>query len=446
LKNKVDLNNGKTRFEWRHLNPINYYLISVAVAQYQEYSFYTKLANGDSLLIQNFIYDDSTFFNYSKLNIDSTAAYLRVFSKLYGPYPFNKEKYGHCTAPLGGGMEHQTMTTQVHFDKNLTAHELAHQWFGNSVTCSTWKDIWINEGFATYSQYLMLEKMYPDESENQIIQYQNTSMNYLDGSISVKDTLNTSRIFDYRLTYAKGAAFIHTLRYLIDNDSTFFFSLKEFQTNFKGGSASAEDVRFYLEKNTSVNLKPAFDELYYGEGFPTYSVKWNSFGTDLVIDISQRPSGEFLTQFFTQPIELKIELSNKVDTIIKIKIDDQNRKLYIENFGKIKSIKEIDPLNWLINKVDTIYKDITLDLTGLNNSMIETVEVYPNPTNKIITIIVHNLGENTIEIIDSKSRTILSNVFSKEIDIDLSDFKNGEYLGRIITSDNEIYLKKIIKL
>ena len=152
-------------------------------------------------------------------------------------------------------MEHQTMTTQIHFNKNLTAHELAHQWFGNNVTCKSWKDIWVNEGFATYSQYLMLEKLYPDEALAQIIAYQNKSMEYLDGSIYVLYTINTSRIFDYRLTYAKCAAFIHTLRYLVNNDSLFFNNLKQFQKDFKGGSASAEDVSLYLEKNSNIELK-----------------------------------------------------------------------------------------------------------------------------------------------------------------------------------------------
>lgn len=446
LVNKTDVNNNKTRFEWQHKYPIDYYLISVAVAQYQEYSYYSELLDGDSLLIQNYLYNDSIFLNYWKPNIDSVGAYINLFSELYGFYPFSNEKYGHCTAPLGGGMEHQTMTTQIHFDKNLTAHELAHQWFGDNVTCSSWKDIWVNEGFATYSQYLMLENMYPDESEDQIIAYQNHSMNYLDGSIYVTDTLNTSRIFDYRLTYAKGAAFIHTLRYLINNDSIFFSSLTEFQEELKGKTASAEDVRFYLEKNSLVNLQPAFDELYYGEGFPTYSVKWNSFGTDLVIEASQSPSGAFLTQVFTQPIELKIELQNGTDTIIKMNLDQSNEKFYFDNFGYINQIKEIDPSNWLINKVDTIYKDTNLNLTGLSNQIIETVEVYPNPTDRICTIVVHNLEENTLQLIDTKGKVLIETDFIKETNIDLSKFSKGEYIINIKTSQQETHIKKIIKL
>ena len=446
LINKTDLNNNKTRFEWRHRHAIDYYLISVAVAQYQEYSYYSQLLNGDSILIQNFLYNDNQFLNYWKPNIDSVGTYMNIFSELYGLYPFSNEKYGHCTAPLGGGMEHQTMTTQIHFNKNLTAHELAHQWFGNNVTCSSWKDIWVNEGFATYSQYLMLENMYPKESEDQIITYQNNSMNYLDGSIYVTDTLNTSRIFDYRLTYAKGAAFIHTLRYLINNDSIFFSSLTEFQNELKGKTASAEDVRYYLEKNSLINLKPAFEELYYGEGFPTYTVKWNSFGTDLVIEVIQIPSGAFLTQVFTQPVEMKVELRNGTDTIIKVNLDQSNEKFYFDNFGYINQIKEIDPFNWLINKVDTIYKDTNLNLSGLTNQINETVEVYPNPTEKTCTVVVHNLEENTLQLIDFKGKILVETNFIKEINLDLSEFSKGDYIIKIKTSLQNTHIKKIMKL
>ena len=446
LKNKIELNNGKTRFEWHHIYPINYYLISLAVAQYQDYSFYTKINDKDSLLIQNFIYNNSNYFQTWKSNIDSTSAYLRLFSNLFGEYPFIKEKYGHCSAPLGGGMEHQTMTTQIHFNKNLTAHELAHQWFGNNVTCKSWKDIWVNEGFATYSQYLMLEKLYPDEALAQIIAYQNKSMEYLDGSIYVLDTINTSRIFDYRLTYAKGAAFIHTLRYLVNNDSLFFYNLKLFQKDYKGHSASAEDVRLYLEKSSDVDLEPAFDQLYYGEGFPTYKVKWNSFGTDLIIELSQSPSGEFLTQIFTQPVELKIELTDKTDTIIKVNFDKPTQKFYFENFGKINQIKSIDPNYWLIKKVDTIYKDEALDLSNITNTSFELIDIYPNPTSRYINIIVHNLNESNIEITDLKGKTLFNQTFTKEIEIDLTKLSKGKYLAKVKTSNNTIQIKKIIKL
>lgn len=447
LANKTDLGNGKTKFEWKHKHPIDYYLISVAIAQYQEYSYNTGKIDNRSIFIQNFIYNDTTFLNKWKSNMDSTEAYLKLFSKLYGIYPFYDEKYGHCSAPLGGGMEHQTMTTQIHFDKNLTAHELAHQWFGNNVTCSSWKDIWINEGFATYSQYLMLENLFPEEALDQIIAYQNKSMEYLDGSIYVNDSLNTSRIFDFRLTYCKGAAFIHTLRYLINNDELFFYNLKTFQNDFAGNTATAENIKSYITKNSNKEkeITDAFNQLYYGEGFPTYSLKWNKFGNNLLLEVSQIPSGAFLTQLFTQPLEIKVKLKNDVDTIIQINIKEQTQKVYLENIGDVDMITEIDPNNWLIKKIDTIYYTNNLDLSNLKNISFDLVEVSPNPFNEKINITVNQLGNNTITIRNILGETIDRFEFEKYISLNVKNFNSGTYILEIKTYDNQITTKKIIK-
>ncbi|MCH2231983.1 MAG: hypothetical protein MK105_16730 [Crocinitomicaceae bacterium] len=145
LENVVDLGNSLTRYEWKHRHPIDYYLVSVAVAQYVEYNVYANPTGAASpILIQNYIYDNPATLNNFQNDIDETVDFMELFAELYGPYPFEDEKYGHCMAPLSGGMEHQTMTTQGWFAKSLTAHELGHQWWGNNVTCASWADIWVN--------------------------------------------------------------------------------------------------------------------------------------------------------------------------------------------------------------------------------------------------------------------------------------------------------------
>ena len=151
---------NKLRYEWKSNYPIAYYLISFAVSEYQEYNIYAHPAGmgGDSLLIQNFIYDAPGCLDYYKAGIDETVGMVELFSDLYSLYPFHQEKYGHCLTAIGGGMEHQTMSTMGNFNFGLVAHELGHMWFGDNVTCATWSDIWINEGFATYTDYLAREK------------------------------------------------------------------------------------------------------------------------------------------------------------------------------------------------------------------------------------------------------------------------------------------------
>ncbi|MGE0566701.1 MAG: hypothetical protein AB7O73_02030, partial [Bacteroidia bacterium] len=148
LVENVTVIGNKKRYEWKNRHMINYYLISVAIAKYKEYTFYAKplYIGNDSIMIQNYIYDNAinspVFINGQKIQLDKTPQQLDFYSKLYGMYPFYKQKYGHCMAPFSGGMEHQTMTSLGFFDYYLDAHELAHQWWGDNVTCKSWSDIW----------------------------------------------------------------------------------------------------------------------------------------------------------------------------------------------------------------------------------------------------------------------------------------------------------------
>src|SRR4030042_2366906 len=125
-----------------------------------DYSIYSRPEEAEEpVLVQNFIYNDSASLSANRELIDNTAAMIELFSDLFTVYPFKDEKYGHCVAPMGGGMEHQTMTSLSGFNFDLVSHELAHQWFGDLVTCSTWQDIWINEGFASYSEYIAIDSL-----------------------------------------------------------------------------------------------------------------------------------------------------------------------------------------------------------------------------------------------------------------------------------------------
>ncbi|MCS7073977.1 MAG: hypothetical protein NZ108_05885, partial [Bacteroidia bacterium] len=135
----VNLPNGKRRYEWKSRYPINYYLISVAVAQYIDYSFYANIPGVPPVLVQNYIYNNPQTLPNFQQDIDETDDMMILLSQRFGTYPFWREKYGHCMAPFAGGMEHQTMTTQGFFERTLTAHELGHQWFGDNVTCASWQ-------------------------------------------------------------------------------------------------------------------------------------------------------------------------------------------------------------------------------------------------------------------------------------------------------------------
>ena len=161
LKAIVNVSPGFRQFQWSTKYPMSYYMPCFATGNYIDYRNYAKplAMGGDSILIQHLVSDKPNYFNSIKSNLDKTPVFLEKFSELFTLYPFHKEKYGHLHANIGGGMEHQTMSTMQSFGLEIIAHELGHQWFGDNVTCKGWQDIWLNEGFATYSAYLMRENV-----------------------------------------------------------------------------------------------------------------------------------------------------------------------------------------------------------------------------------------------------------------------------------------------
>ncbi len=240
LEAVIDLPNNLKQYRWACRYPLNYYMPSIAVGNYMEYRNYAKPAAiaPDSILVQNLLYNNESYFNSVKAQIDKTPPFIEKMSELFGIYPFYKEKYGHCQADIGGGMEHATMTTIKNFGENLVAHELGHQWFGDNVTCASWSDIWLNESFATYIEVLMQEKLPELFATTAAMQKTNLDERVMaqpGGSVYVpaEEAYNQGRIFDYRLTYAKGATALHNLRFEMQSDTSFFNALKFTSKNLK---------------------------------------------------------------------------------------------------------------------------------------------------------------------------------------------------------------------
>lgn len=431
LKNVVDLGNGKTRYEWKHKHKISYYLVSVSVAKYVEYNFWAHPENSDSIFIQNFIYDNPATLAQFEQDIARTGDFLEAFSKRYGPYPFPKEKYGHCMAPLSGGMEHQTMTTQGSFNNGLTAHELAHQWFGDFVTCRSWADLWVNEGFATYSEYVMLQDLFPSEAAADMLGIHNSVLSQPGGSVWIEDSLNANRLFSSRLTYNKGAGFLHTLRYLVGNDSLFFQGLRNYLTRFGDSTALGTDVQAELENVSGKSLSSAFEEWYFGEGFPTYSVRWNSTDGNLHIRINQSVSMPAVTPFFSTPLPVRIRRTGRPDTTIVVPISGLITDYFVGNTGNVTSVLSVDPDNWLMNRQGTITKDISLVFTSIGEKQTgnnPVFQVFPNPGNGVFKM-QQNFGEKSIlKVVDPLGRCLLEKEVGTAEELDLRNHPNGSYV------------------
>ena len=340
LTSEKTLSGKRKQYVWISHYPVTYYLISFAASSYLDYTYSITLPSGKQMPVVNYLYSNSSHILKDKAQLDSTAFSLLLFSKLFGEYPFANEKYGHCQAPIGGGMEHQTMTTLINFDFLLITHELAHQWFGDCITCSTWQDIWINEGFASYCEYIASENLLGALKARQWLdECFARARSSRTGSVYIPDgtQLTDDRLFSDALSYKKGAAILHILRSEIHNDSIFFSILKNYITTYKYKNASGKDFFNFVKKQTNTNYDWLMNQWYYGEGFPIYSLYWYQKENQLNIEINQKGSS-IKTPLFQSTLEFSIVFKDGTDTLLRIK-NNEAKTLY--NIALSKEIKVI---------------------------------------------------------------------------------------------------------
>jgi aminopeptidase N len=450
LKNTVVVPGGKKRYEWKSITPIAYYLISVAVAKYKEYNLYAHplYLPGDSIWIQNYIYDNAITnpaFATQKATLNQIVPVIEFECKMYGMYPFRKEKYGHCMAPFGGGMEHQTMTSLGFFDYYVDAHELGHQWWGDNVTCKSWGDIWINEGWAAYTEHLVAEHLDPTNFLPNLNAAHNSVMSSPGGHVWVTghDTVDANIIFDSRLTYDKGGAIIRTLQFEINNDSTWFNGLRSFQNTYKNNTASVVDFKNYMQTYTSMNFTQFFNQWYYGEGYPTFNLTWNSMPGTVFLKSAQTTSSASSVPLFITPMEYKLSRTSMPDTVIRVQ-HNVNTEYYTINLLGTVTGATVDPNQWVINKA-TVAKDVTLGLPE-NYSITSEINVTPNPNNGSFEINSSKDLKGTIEIFDVTGKLVYNGEAKQNNKINIISQAAGVY-SVVIKDEKGVLIRttKIVK-
>ena len=428
---------GKVRYEWKSIYPIAYYLISFAAGDYIDYSFWAHLNETDSVLVQNYLYDSDGIMEEYKEVIGETGPLLKLFSEKFGMYPFLNEKYGHSMAPMGGGMEHQTMTTIAGFDFGIVAHELAHQWFGDYITCGTWQDIWINEGFASYAEYIALEGLRSKkEAVGWLTQAHNLAINfpYSGVYLTPDESRNIQRIFNYNLSYKKGGAIIHMLRYEINDDSLFFEIIRDYVEEFSNATAIGDDFRNIVEKHTKTDFGWFFDQWYYGKGFPLFVTSWRQVGDTLILSGSQTSSAGD-GRFFRTHLDYRVNFTDGKTQDIRLLYEKPEEVFRIVVNQEVQSVQ--NDVNWNVLKNSVIFKFV--DLTKVFTAS-------PNPFKNQINIVFRNSNlVRDIRLSSINGQPLFSQTTSAgSLSIDLSFLKSGIYL-LYITEDGNTYTEKIVK-
>jgi aminopeptidase N len=448
LTNVTAMPDNKLRYEWKTNYPIAFYLISFAVSEYQEYNIYAhpEELNGDSILVQNFIYDSPGCLENYQDGIDNTTEMIELFSELFSLYPFHEEKYGHCLTQLGGGMEHQTMSTMGGFSFGLVAHELGHMWFGDNITCATWSDIWINEGFATYSDYLAVQFILGQTAANQEM---NSTHNYVmsqpGGSTYIPPEEitydNVWRIFDGRLSYNKGSAILHMIRFELGDDDLFFQVLHEYTDQFADDVATGMDFMGVLNDVSGMDFTDFFDQWYFGEGYPTYSIVWSQNDGGMFMEVNQTTSMPSVTPLFTNKMAYKFFFNEGGDTTVYV-YQTQNTEVFEFPITKSVGLIQIDPANWVVNQSGSITTNVEEHKSPVGFSF------SPNPaTDKIqLSFLNPNSKEKQIRVFDLAGNQVIElSTFENTLTLDVLNLSSATYMIQVTDGIN-LSTKKFIKM
>lgn len=343
-------NGGNTHtFYYSVRYPMVTYLFSVAISEYTVwYDEWVYNGGADTMPIINAVYPDRYTYSLGKFNV--TPGAITVFSESYGQYPFVNEKYGHANFEWGGAMEHQTMSsmsgTDFGFSTPVVVHELSHQWWGDMITCKQWGHIWLNEGWASYS-----EALYYLETEGWA-SYHNymNGMRYLTGgTIYVYDTTNVWNIFS-SIVYDKGAWVVHMLRGVL-GDSLFFAGVDAYyHSEYQHAAATTEEFRDVFENATGVELDWFFDEWIYGTYYPNYQFTYwqepsDTGGYDVFLRVAQLQTSN--PQVFTMPVDFFFDVTSGTDDTVTLWVD-QRTKMFKLNFPSSLNNIQLDPSDWIL--------------------------------------------------------------------------------------------------
>ena len=358
---------GTHTYHWHEGYPITTYLVSLAITNYETWSEWFHYQPGDSLEVQYYIYPED--FESARDQLTQTIDMLTYFHEIFGPYPFLTEKYGIAQFARGGGMEHQTITSQGSFGTILTVHELAHQWWGDKITNASWHEIWLNEGFASYAEALYFEHTQGQE-------YLHTYMGWMDRDypypIYVDDTTSVARIFNITV-YDKAGWFLHMLRHVV-GDSVFFDILLAYSKDprFAYGNATTAGFQSVCDSVSGQDLDWFFQPWIYEAGRPEYRVEWcagDSAGTpvlNLLIEQTQASGGAL----FPMPIDITIG-TGQGDTVVTV-FNNSALQVFQIPLAAAPTGIVIDKQGWILKKVVSVFSNPTGVVLGQN---------YPNPFN-----------------------------------------------------------------
>lgn len=379
VEQSQELNGDGTKTtHFHHSYPIPAYLIAIAVTNY---SVFIQQAGTEpnTFPIVNYIYPEN--FGPAQEELAQTLPIMDFYEDLFETYPFHEEKYGHAQCGFGGGMEHTTVSFMGNFNRDLIAHELGHQWFGDKITCGSWKDIWLNEGFATFLSGLVIQHLDGEFSFTNWKASRTISITSDPGGniyLTDEQAENSNRIFSSRLSYNKGAMVLNMLRLKLGDDD-FFQGVRNYLADpeLAYGYATTPDFQAHLEDVSGTDLDEFFNDWVYMQGFPNYNFTMEDLGGGQVkLTVSQTQSHPSV-DYFEMPLPVRFT-GNGGETFDVMLDNTFNGQEFTVNVLFAVNGFVFDPGHDIICSNSAFL--------GVEDVELTTVALYPNPADDVLQV------------------------------------------------------------
>ena len=443
---------GRRTFDWMSRYPIATYLVSIAAGVYQgHWQTYVRPDSlaGDmgplELPIVHFEYEGTTVFEGSVPGTGwrHVLEVLPLLEYWFGAYPFPEEKYGHAHVTFGGGMEHQTISSMGGSGLGLIVHELAHQWYGDLITMATWPHLWLNEGFANFSELLWWDYVrdeFPETHDQVFDIYFNRALDAI-GTLVVEDTLSIDRLFDSRLVYAKGGMVLHMLRKMA-GDQVFREILTDYAASdaLRYGNATTADFRAVAEDVSGLDLEAFFRQwVTEGTGEPVYHLTWDSEeaegGFDVQMHVAQvQEPPESNVDVFVMPITIAVYTPNGTEHF-RVE-NDRRQQSYAFRLAAQPDSVRLDPNRDLLRRIAT--EPVAVEPDPKSPERLLLARLFPNPAGDVVHLELEREPRIPVRIVlyDLVGRRVGDwESLRRNVELDVEGLASGLYFLRIEGDD-----------